>query len=567
MLEELIIHDFALIERVQVSFKKGFNVLSGETGAGKSILIGAIGFLLGGKADAGVIRSGSEETLVSGVLSLLGNSDALEWLKSHDIPCEDDGVIIRRNMKATGRGSQYINNIPVTRPDLSEFSSLIVDLHGQHEHESLLLVENHRKLLDRYALLEGDVALYLKDFIDLGTKKKTFEKMLSSEKEREREIELLEHAVTEIENAKLKSDEEEILKKEELMLSQYEKLHSHLETANTLLSDSQGCLSALRKVRSAMEMAQGIDSALSDFAHRLEDAYYEIEDVAESISHSVSAMAFSQERLDEIEERLSLIRKLTKKYGATIPLVLEYAENSKKELESLIHWSEDREALETEIKEKEQALYAKAQNLSRKRALAAEEIKAEVERVIRTLGMPKAEFRTNLGRKDIVDGKPIVGQYGFDVVEFVLSPNPGEGEKPLAKIASGGELSRIMLAIKTALAKSDAVETMIFDEIDTGIGGEVALSVAEHLYALARKKQVFCITHLAVIAARADNHITVRKDIQAGRTLTSLENVSDEKRVDEIARMLSGTSGGEASRMHARELLKWQAFTLEREGK
>ncbi len=557
MLEELTIRDYALIDRLQMGFEAGLNLLSGETGAGKSILIGALGFVLGDKPDTGVIRAGAEESLVSAVFSIKGNSEALAWLSERGIETEGDSVLIRRSLKNNGRGSIYVQSAPVTRADLSDFTSLLIDLHGQHEHQSLLAPDKHRRFLDRFAGIEDEVLAYGKRFCLLTEKRKNFQLMLESESERARRRELLEFAVQEIEAAKLRAGEEEELEAEDKRLSQHEKLHEYMETAKRDLSASgEGALALLRQARQAMESASGIDQGLSDLSRRLDDSFYELEDLADSLRSYLDGLRFSPERLDQVSSRLAEIHRLRKKYGPGIPAILTKLDESRAELERLKGFDEDRGAIEAEIAALEREVYQTAGELSAKRSNAAGQLSSRIAAIIRSLGMPKAEFAISIQRKPDEGGKAVVGQYGFDVIEFLIAPNPGEPLKPLAKIASGGELSRVMLALKTVLAESDPLGTMVFDEIDAGIGGDVGVAVGEHLASLARHKQVFCITHLASIAAHADNHIKVEKYQEAGRTLTRVRRISNEERVMEIARMLSGAQGGEASVNHARELLK-----------
>ncbi|MCX7025502.1 MAG: DNA repair protein RecN [Spirochaetes bacterium] len=556
MLEELTIRDFALMDRVQVRFETGLNLLSGETGAGKSILIGALGFLLGGKADTGIIRAGAEETLVSGVIDIKGNDEALAWLADHGMECEDGTLIIRRSLRNTGRGSIYIQNAPSVRQDLADLTSLLVDMHGQHEHQSLLNPESHRRLLDRFARIEPEAAEFSSCFSELTAKRKTFDRMIASEKERSREIDILRFAVDEIDKAALKSGEESSLEEEERLLSQYEKLYSAIEGGRDILNGGQeSVLSQLRRVRSQLETASGVDGRLSEAARRVDDAYYELEDVSEALRQHLDSFRYSPERLEELESRLASIQKLKRKYGESVEEVLAYATEGRERLERLEHWEEDRGNLESEIARAEKDLYERALALSDKRRQAAGGLERRIGAIIATLGMPSARFAVRLARKQPDGGKAVVGQNGVDDIEFLISPNRGEGLRELVRVASGGELSRIMLAVKTVLAEEDNIGTLIFDEIDTGIGGEVALAVGRHLQDLAAGKQVLCITHLASVAARADNHYKVEKTVEGDRTLTRVARLDGDARDREIARMLAGDAEGEVSIAHARDLL------------
>ncbi len=564
MLEELTVRDFALIERLSVSFTGGLNLLTGETGAGKSLLVGAIGFLLGAKADTGVIRQGAEESLVTGVLDVSRNAEAQAWLSARGLEPEEGRVLVRRGIKSNGRGSAYIQNQSALRSDLAELTSLLVDLHGQHEHQSLLLPENHRKLLDSYARIEGEAAAFGERFAALSAERRAYESALASEAERGREIEFLRFAVDEIGKAKLRLGEEEELQAEELLLSQHEKLFAAVEAAHGALSggpagagdEGEGALAALRRLRSGLEGAGAIDPSLSDLARRSDDAFYELEDVADSLRHYLGSLSFRPERLEEVETRLSDIRKLKKKYGATIEAVLERLEEDKGRLSRLETWEEDKGEIERRIAGMEAEVLSAALALSEKRRAAAAGLQSKIESIVRTLGMPSAKFFVRVGRKLADGGKPVVGPYGVDEIEFLIAPNPGENAKPLARIASGGELSRVALAAKTVLAGSDSVDCLIFDEVDAGIGGEVAVAVGEHLKSLGKSKQVLCITHLASIAVRADNHYRVEKEVSGGRTTTRLSRMEGRVRAEEIARMLAGDPREEASIAHATELLR-----------
>ncbi len=565
MLEELTVRDFALIERLSVSFTGGLNLLTGETGAGKSLLVGAIGFLLGAKADTGVIRTGAEESLVTGLLDVSGNVEAQEWLRQRGLEPEEGKVLVRRGIKSNGRGSAYIQNQSALRSDLAELTSLLVDLHGQHEHQSLLLPENHRKLLDRYARIEDEVLAFNSRFTALAAERRAYESALASEAERGREIEFLRFAVEEISMAKLRAGEEAEFEAEERLLSQHERLFAAVEAAHAALTDGEGgegALASLRRLRSSLETAGSIDTGLSDLARRSDDAFYELEDVADHLRHYVGSLSFNPQRLEEVESRLADIRKLKKKYGATIEAVLARLEDDRDRLARLETWEEDKGEIERRISVMQTEVLAAALTTSEKRKVAATSLQAKIEAIVRTLGMPNAKFFARVGRKDSDGGKPVVGYHGIDEVEFLIAPNPGENAKPLARIASGGELSRVALAAKTVLAGTDSVDCLIFDEVDAGIGGEVAVAVGEHLKGLGKSKQVLCITHLASIAVRADNHYRVEKDISGGRTTTRLSRMEGRVRAEEIARMLAGDPREEASIAHATELLRkygnWQ---------
>jgi DNA repair protein RecN (Recombination protein N) len=557
MLEELTVRNYALIDSLELSFSEGLNILSGETGAGKSIVVGALGLVLGDRADSGVIRSGEEETEVTCLLRIRENEDALRWLAEREIEPDDERVLLRRTLKTGGKGSSYIQSTRVTRKDLEDFTSFLIDMHGQHEHQSLLSIDKHRMLLDQYAGNEELAASLYRDFYSLNRLKQELEEMQKTERELLREKELLEFAVKEIEAAELNPEEESELEQERRILNQHEKLFDLFHMTDESLSESGGgALGSLREARRGIEQIAEIMPVLDGHRERLENAFYEIEDILETLKDKQEELRFSPDRLEEVEDRLQQIHRLEKKYGNTIEEVLAYREEALVKLNSVENREERREELKKNIRELEEKVFRQARELSAKRKSAAVELKKKIEAVLHTLGMQNSIFEISTGYREGKNGKASCGPHGFDRIEFLISPNRGEPLKPLREIASGGEMSRIMLAVKTVFVESDRIGSLIFDEIDTGIGGEVALAVGEHLAKLGRHKQILCITHLASIAVRADTHLKVSKFEQDGRTLTAVNTVKGEARVEEIARMLSGDTENEASRRHALELLE-----------
>jgi len=566
MLEELSIRNYALIDSITLSFRQGFNVLSGETGAGKSIIVGSLSFLMGGKAETDVIRSGCEEASVSAVISVKKNNDDVAlWLKTRDIECDEDTVIVRRNIKTSGRGSIYIQNVPVTRQDLSEFMGLLFDLHGQHNHESLLRKDSHRRYLDRFAGIEDEVQDFSRTFLDLTEKRKTMEASLKSDREREERLELLNFAVDEIDKAKIRVGEIRELENEAQKLSDFEKLAGFIQTAAGCFFDGeQSVLSLTRRAKNALDSASAVDSSLGEINRRFENLYYEAEDIAGDFRAYRDNLTFDPQRLEEVNERLALLQKLKKKYakqttGNEEEAILAYKAQSEAEIEAISGAEENREKLKAQISAIEKAIIAKAQTIREKRTAASSKLGQLITGILKNLGMPNARFAVEILPKQ-QDGQTSFGPWGAEDVEFLISANTGEPLKDLAKIASGGELSRVMLAIKTALLTEEGqetqagVETLVFDEIDAGIGGEVALKVGEYLTKIGQFKQIFCVTHLASIAVRADNHFKVEKRTEGGRTYTGIGPLSAEGRRKEIARMLAGDSGA-AALAHADDLM------------
>ncbi len=557
MLEKLHVAGYALIDSIEIDLSPGLNVLSGETGAGKSILIDALGLLLGEKGDTGAVRAGDNEAAVSGVFRVAGHKEALSWLSARGIEPEDGEVILRRTLQGNGRGRIFIQSVPSTKSDLAELTDFLIDMHGQHEHQSLLKLDSHRELIDSYGGHAGLARDFHQVFQNLSDKKKALEELESDERERMREQDMLAFAINEINAAKLREGEEEELKKEVSLLSQSEKLYSLLQSFHDLITaDGQGALKNIRLAAQELKSMAAIDDSLIPYIGRFENAYYEIEDIGESNRHYSDNVDSSPQRLEECEERLAAIRKLCKKYGPGVKDVLAYAAESEKKLDSLTNVEEERENLKGRIAALEKELTAKAQELSERRKATAEKLSVEIRRNLRELGMPKAEFTIEMGRKLSESGKPVCGPWGMDRPEFLISANPGEEPKPLRKIASGGEMSRIMLAIKTVLAETDSIQGLIFDEIDAGIGGEVAVAVGKYLKELSAKKQVLCVTHLATIAVHADNHIKVTKTASGARTITKIRKVEGKEKVVEIARMLAGDSEGESSLAYAEQMLK-----------
>ena len=568
MLEELSIRNYALIDSITLTFRRGFNVLTGETGAGKSIIVGSLSFLMGAKAETDVIRSGCEEAMVSAIISLSkNNAEAGEWLKTRDIECEEDTVIVRRNIKTSGRGSAFIQNVPVTQKDLIEFMGLLFDLHGQHNHESLLRKESHRRYIDNFAGIENEVKEFSALFLELTDKRKTMEASLKSEKEREERLEILNYSVDEIEKAAIRAGEIRELENEAQKLSDFEKLAGFISTvAGSFTDGEQSALSLTRRAKNALDSASSVDSSLGEINRRFENLYYEAEDIASEFRSYKERLAFDPQRLEEVNERLAFLNKLKKKYakdslaGNEEEAILLYKTNAQAEIEALSSAEENRGKLKEAIGVLEKTIVSKAQVLKEKRGAASAKLSQLITEILKNLGMPNANFKASIVPKQNA-GQTTFGPYGSEEIEFLISANTGEPLKDLAKIASGGELSRVMLAIKTALLsdvrrdESEGAETLIFDEIDTGIGGEVALKVGEYLVKIGKFKQIFCVTHLASIAVRADNHFKVEKRTEGGRTYTGIGPLSADGRRKEIARMLAGDAGT-AAIAHADELIQ-----------
>ena len=562
MLEDLTIKDFAIIDQITIEFSKGFTVLSGETGAGKSILIGALSFLLGGKAEVSQIRSGSGEASVSGTF-LLDNPDPemKSWLTEHGIEAENNRVLLRRFIRLNGKSGAWIGSVPATRSDLAEFSAFLIDIHGQHEHQSLMKVSEHRKFLDSRAGITDEVRAFTSLYTSLIEKRRILEQLNSDDGERLRKIDMYTFAVKEISDANLKDGEDENLTEEEARLASYEKLYSGIESVREMLDGSEdSAVPLLKRIRRENQTIAALDKTIAALDTRLENAFYELSDIAEEFNSYSQKLVYDPARLAEVQERLSLIYDLKKKYASSqsAPLseIFDYLEKAQTMLEQLGSGAQNKEALAEEIAELEKRVYIAARKISEKRQNTGSILSNEVSSILKTLGMGNARFSVNITEKAGSNVEQRCGPFGMDNIEFLISANAGSPLLSLARIASGGELSRVMLALKTIFARIDTVPTLVFDEIDTGIGGEVAVAVGSHLKKLAASRQIFCITHLASIAVYADNQIKIEKGVEEGKTSSHVREVRGEERAAEIARMLSGDSDSEQSLEHARSMLE-----------
>ena len=551
MLESLHIKNLALIDSIHIDFSSGFTILSGETGAGKSIILGALSLLFGDKVDSSLIRSGADEASVSAVISLSTASLVRPYLLLRGIEVEDNEIIITRNVKQTGRGTIYIQGQPMTRNDLSYITHLLFDIHGQSEHQSLLNSEKQRIILDSYSNSEPLISRYLEIYHQLKEVEKEIIEAKSSILDAAKEEDYLTFVVRELEGAAVKKLEDDELLEEINILSQYEQISEKLESSYHALKGEEGNVGALLSLRSsfsAIKKISHIDSSLHDVMTRLDPLIPEVEDITLYLRERLSNMSFSQARLDSLNERLALLQRLKKKYGPSLEDVIIFLEKTKKKLIYTTNSSEIIEDLlhkETLIKS---SLLEAASELTQHRTKLASELSALISIRLKELHMEHVVFTISIEECDAT-------VHGKDLIEFMFSANLGEPVKKLKEIASGGELSRLMLAIKRVLGESDDIETFIFDEVDNGIGGAVAYSVGEQIAQIATKHQVIVISHLASIASRADNHLVVKKRSEGGRTFTTINKVEKEERVKEIARMLSGQEENSEALKHAATLL------------
>lgn len=566
MLTELQIENFALIDKLTVSFAPGLNVLTGETGAGKSIVIDAINVLLGERAGTELVRTGASRAMLQAVFELSDATHLLPALAEVGVEPEEGMIILSREVAREGRNLARLNGRACPVSVIRQVGDLLVDLHGQHEHQSLLREECHLDFLDAL----GDVAFHqLK--AEVATRNRTrnalrqeMHALQTDERERLRTIDLLSFQVREIEKAAPIPGEEEELTTERSRLANAEKLHAAAAAVYSLLyegDEGRAVLDALGEAEMQLATLQRFDPELEALAKQLESATEQISDVCHELGAYRDRVLFDPERLEEVEERLGLLTSLKRKYGESIEAVLAFADETRAELDRLAHHEERLGELAAEIARVEAALAADAQRLSALRASLATRLAADVQAELAQLGMPKAIFRVDLRRQPQQDGLPVEGEpvavtgNGIDVVAFHISANPGEPPKPLAKIASGGELSRIMLALKAVSARGAGVPTLIFDEIDTGIGGRTAEVVGEKLSTVAHQAQVICVTHLAQIAFYADRQFLLEKDTDGERTVSRMRALDHDARVEELARLQAGGRVTDAVLTHIREVL------------
>ena len=556
MLESLTVRDYALIDHLEVSFGNHLNVLSGETGAGKSIIIGALGLLLGGRAPTADIRSGADSAEVSAVVCLSqAPAEVRTWLEERELPVEEDRVILRRVVRRSGRSSGFIGSVPVQTAQLAALGQRLFDLHGQHEHQSLLREDQQRRLLDHFAGLRPLARRVAAVHARLAAARVRVRELEQSAEERDRQAELLRHATEEIGAADLDPGEEEELERERRRLAAFERISSTARAVYERTAEGHGgVVATLRGVVEDLQQLAALDAGVDGYRRQVETAFFELEDAAEGVRRYQSSLHYDAERLAAIGERLESIRALQRKYGGSVAVVLDYAERAHVELATLERSREAGAVTAHEVEQLDAELAHHAAELGEQRRHAATRLRDLVQDALADLGMPKGRFAVTLTPRTEA-GAPVIAAAGAESVSFLISANAGEPLKPLRAIASGGEISRIMLALKSVFADSDPVATLVFDEVDAGIGGAVAIAVGDKLARLARRRQILCITHLATVAARAHTHLRVFKSEREGRTVTGVAAVSGPQRVAEVARMLSGDDSVEVSLRHAADLL------------
>lgn len=556
MLLELTITDFAIIDRLHLNLATGFNVLTGETGAGKSIIIDAVSLLLGAKPEAASVRAGCERALIEGVFEVPSSPELRDLLDANELANDEepDRLWLAREIRSGGRSTARVNGRAVPASLLRELGEQLIDIHGQSEHLSLLRPKEHVNLLDRYAgtwELREQVARLVGQWRGLH---KELAELLKSEAELARRADMLKFQIDEIRAAKLKPGEDDELVLEQKRLANAEALAQFADEAYAALYEGDGetpaALDALAQAHKALSGLAKIDPKFAEHVTTLTSVVAQVDDLAREAKHYREAIQYSPKRLNAVEDRLDLIKRLKRKYGATIGEVLAFGERAAKELDSLEHANERIEVLRREADRLLHEIGRAGQDLSAARQSAGERLSQAIEVELNDLRMAGARFGVELKREPDPNGayagaeRVAFDGTGIDRVEFLIAPNLGEGLKPLVKIASGGETARLMLALKTVLSRADQTPTLIFDEIDQGIGGRVGSTVGQKLWSLSRHHQVLCVTHLPQLAGFGDAHFKVDKAIDGERTLTHVEALDYKARVQELAQMLGASGDG-----------------------
>ncbi len=567
MLSEIHIENFAIISQLDLKFNRGLNIFTGETGAGKSIIIDAVEAILGSRSDATMVRAGADRALVEASFEIPDEVEhsVRQILEREELQDETETLTLGREIRDNGRSIARVNGRNVNAHILSELSEYLVDVHGQSEHLSLLHVRRHLGLLDSYAHVESVLEEFQKVYSHLTKMRKQLVELRNAETNAARQIDVLTYQINEIETARLQEGEEEDLRAERTRLANAEGIASTVQQAVQLMDegtpDSPAVSDLVGQVTTLLNNLSRLDPQQEKLGDRAQASLDELTDLAADLRDYLETIEFNPKRLDQVEERMNLIQNMKRKYGEDISAVLKFVEQAKIQLDSITHASERILDLENEENELLRKLGKIGEQLSSQRHSAATKLESALETELMDLSMAGAKFKVEFSERQSDDGVPMsdgrkvaFDSSGLEHVEFLVAPNPGEGLKPLVKIASGGETSRLMLAIKNVLAKADRVPTLIFDEIDQGIGGRVGSVVGKKLWELARQHQVLCVTHLPQLAAFGEEHLKVKKQIRDNRTETQVEIVTGEERLLELAQMMGEISDG--TRQSAKELLQ-----------
>ncbi|KAF0365514.1 DNA repair protein RecN [Pediococcus acidilactici] len=555
MLLELSIKDFAIIEKLDASFRQGMTVLTGETGAGKSIIIDAVGLLAGGRGSVDFVRTGTDKAVLQGVFDIAEIANTKTVLEELGIEPTNDLVITRELLK-TGRSVCRVNGTIVNLNSLKKIGQTLIDIHGQNEHQELMDSDKHLRLLEQfdYAAVADTKQRYQAVFKAYTKLNRRLNQSLKNEHEWNQRVDMLQFQVDEIKAANLIEGEDEELEKRRDQLVNFQSISDALATSFQVLESEEG-VSATDQIGNVMQEMQGIadyDEEYEQIADEVQNAYYSLEDVTNRVRSAIDSMEWNPAELDEVEQRLETIRQLKKKYGNSITEILKYLSRIENELAEMTGAGQNLDDLAVEVEKRLQETKQLGTQLTNLRQKMALKLEQAVRDQLAGLYMEKTQFKVQFNSKKVPELD------GLDDVEFLIQPNPGEDLKPLAKIASGGELSRIMLALKTIFARNEGVTSIIFDEVDTGVSGRVAQAIADKIHEISNHSQVLCISHLPQVAARADYQLHVAKKVVKGRTMTNLTALDDEGRVNEIAKMLAGVDLTELSLEHARELLQME---------
>lgn len=565
MLAQITIKDFAIIDEITVNFNDGLTVLTGETGAGKSIIIDAIQLLAGARASVEFVRHNSDEAWIEGIFFIDNeNHNVYSILKELDIQVDDEegSIILQRIITAKGKSICRINGKLVTLSILKEVGQTLIDIHSQHETQSLMHPENHIKLLDYYEFNKINLTkeAYLELYEELNELQKKFKQLTESEKQFNERTDLLSFQLNELQSANLEIGEDEELENERHRLMNYEKLFENLQLSYHSLFGDNKALDFLSQAATSLEQIEDIDPSFKKISEEIKSHYYGLEELSYQIRQHLDGLEYDPQRLDEVESRLHEINRLKRKYGREIDQLISLMIEMEEELEQLENKEVHLESLQKQILSLQKDTLVEAENLRKTRQQVAEKLKNEIKKELKDLYLEKAifdvEFSTIDG--DIIwkDKKVKLTKNGLDQIQFLISTNPGEPLKPLHKVASGGEMSRIMLALKRIFSEQQNVTSVIFDEVDTGVSGRVAQAIAEKINEISKKSQVICITHLPQVAAMADQHLLIEKELDKDRTKTKVIKLTKEQSVEELARMISGSELTETTKKHALELIE-----------
>ncbi|MBX0317673.1 DNA repair protein RecN [Shouchella clausii] len=557
MLMELSIKNFAIIRSLTVPFEKGLTVLTGETGAGKSIIIDAIALLLGGRGSAEFVRFGEKRAEIEGLFAIGENHPALKKLDPIGVECEEGMLILRRDITDAGKSICRINGKLTTIGMLREVGQTLIDMHGQHEHQSLMRIEEHVELLDSFGgeALKKTRAEYTRLFNEVQKMTDRINSLNQNSQEMARKADLYAYQLQEIEQAKLTPGEDEELLAKRYKLANSEKLYEALTRSYEHMYGEERGLDYMSGMLSHLETAASMDKELAPLYEQMSSSYYMLEEGTYAIREAIEAIDFDPETLAFIETRLAEIDKLKRKYGDSVETILEYAATIEEELEAIEH-KDDRLANLTEKRDAlVEDLLLEAEALTDLRKAAAAELMEAIEKQLQDLYMEKAQFQVAIEPYPNKEDLSSLKRLGQDRIEFMISANPGEPLKPLAKVASGGELSRIMLALKSVFSAKEGMTSVIFDEVDTGVSGRVAQAIGEKIQRISAGSQVLCISHLPQVAALADHHLYISKTETDNRVFTSVKVLNENEKVDELARMLSGVEVTDLTRKNAEELL------------